>query len=114
MPAIRPDTSRIRDLEEKARSARKAADAAGAGEREKADLKLAEQKAAGARLHVGHEPADGRTGRSIEARLDKALKETFPGSDPVSLVQGAPARKENEDSDAAPEEGRPSKGKGGS
>ena len=30
--------------------------------------------------------------RSLEQALDEGLRETFPGSDPVSVVQPAPSR----------------------
>lgn len=90
-------SSELEDLNEKARSAKKAANAPNASEREKADSKLAHQEALGEKLRGKREdgPA-GKTHSEVDAKLDKALKDSFPGSDPVSFVQAAGARKEDE------------------
>jgi len=78
------------------------------GEREAQDLKNLEQEVQAQRLQVkrqaGKEPEPAgitaRPGESAEKlldrKLDAALKESFPGSDPVSFVQAAPVKPEDE------------------
>lgn len=83
----------IKDLTEKAKSAKKAAAAPDASEREKADSKLLEQKALGEKLRARHADATDKSSSGVDAKLDKALKDSFPGSDPVSIVQPAPKAK---------------------
>ena len=88
----------LADAKAKLKSARAAAAAPGASERDKSDLKLIEQDylalenrrkrdAAAAAKGAG---ADAR--KKVDRQLDKALEETFPGSDPVSFVQAAPLK----------------------
>lgn len=88
----------LADAKAKLRSARAAAAAPDASERDKSDLKLIEQDylalenrrkrdAAAAAKGAG---ADAR--KKVDRQLDKALEETFPGSDPVSFVQAAPLK----------------------
>lgn len=84
------DNAHLKDLTEKAQSAKKAAAAPDAGEREKADSKLLEQEALGAKLQARHADAVEKSASGVDAKLDKALKDSFPGSDPVSIVQPAP------------------------
>jgi len=87
----------LKDLTEKARSAKKAAEAPDAGEREKADAKLLEQEALGEKLRSQRVPDRVAKPRSkVDAKLDKALEDSFPGSDPVSFVEAAGLRKEDE------------------
>ena len=87
------------DLKDKLQDAKRSAHMPNASEREKADLKLLEQEVAAERLRARRpakkekEPA----GNDVDAKLDKALKDSFPGSDPVSFVQAAPARKRDRD-----------------
>lgn len=88
----------LADAKAKLKSARAAAAAPDASERDKSDLKLIEQDymalenqrkrdAAAAAKGAG---ADAR--KKVDRQLDKALEETFPGSDPVSFVQAAPLK----------------------
>lgn len=92
----------LEDLHLKLRSARAAAAAATATEKDKADLKLIEQDHVAAqqraRRHAdaGEPPAQRVESKDskkvLDARLDEALKGTFPGSDPVSFVEAAPVK----------------------
>jgi hypothetical protein len=95
MTAMRKTAAKdaTRDSEEKLHSAQKAAEKPGAGEREKADLKLHEQEAAAAKLRAKHPPKPPVASDGKETKLDKALKDSFPASDPVSFVQAAPPKK---------------------
>ena len=88
----------LADAKAKLKSARAAAAAPDASERDKSDLKLIEQDymalenqrkrdAAAAAKGAG---ADAR--KKVDRQLDRALEETFPGSDPVSFVQAAPLK----------------------
>jgi hypothetical protein len=66
-----------------------------AGARDKADLKLLEQAVAAEKLKA-RRPAEGKPPQAeseVDAKLDKALKDSFPGSDPVSFVEAAPIKK---------------------
>ena len=113
MSATPASNEKIRDLEAKVRNARKAAGSDGASERDKADLKLLEQQAAGEKLRAKHEKAAAdKPAHSVDAKLDKALKDTFPGSDPVSFVQAAPV-KEGDEALATVPEGHKKAKKGG-
>jgi hypothetical protein len=92
----------LRDLGDKVRNAREAAERDGAGEREKADLKLLEQEAQAEKLRLKHaqksgaaaarQGADAKPDSKLDRKLDKALKDSFPGSDPVSFVEAAPLK----------------------
>lgn len=98
----------LKDNVEKLRSAKKAAAAPEASERDAADLKIMEQEVQAQRLQMKRDagkPAEPTTvtakpGESAEKvldrKLDAALKESFPGSDPVSFVQAAPVKPEDE------------------
>ena len=83
-----------RDLSEKLRNAKEAAARDDAGEREKADLKLLEQEAKAERLRAQRPstPSSSVAPDDTEAKLDKALKDSFPGSDPVAFVEPAPLK----------------------
>lgn len=102
----------IEDKALKTRNAREAAEAPGASDRDKADLKLMEQDLQAARQksqrtdetkrNEGATPTSTSTGAStgaakssktMERKLDAALEDSFPGSDPVSFVQAAPSEK---------------------
>ncbi|MBS0538263.1 MAG: hypothetical protein JSR47_05880 [Proteobacteria bacterium] len=76
------------DLEAKVSNARADAKSAKPGTREEADLKILEQEALGKKLQAKHEKASA----GGDDKLDKALKDTFPSSDPVSMVQAAPKK----------------------
>ena len=94
MPANKHAQEKLSDLNDKLRNAEKAANAAGAGEREKADLKLLEQEVAAEKLKAKRAaPQKHKAESEVDAKLDKALKDTFPGSDPVSFVEAAPIKK---------------------
>ena len=83
------------DLKDKLQDSKRSAHMPDASKRDKADLKLLEQEVTAERLKAKRptkEKAD--TPRDdVDAKLDKALKDSFPGSDPVSFVEPAPARK---------------------
>jgi hypothetical protein len=62
-------------------------------DRKRADRKIHEQKKAGAELSARH--AHSRkppTPSKVDAQLDKALKDSFPSSDPVSFLEAAPLK----------------------
>ena len=89
----------LADLELKLASAREAAAAPGASEREKADLKLIEQEYLAARREAYRNPGSGSNDahprdakKKVDKKLDEALKASFPGSDPVSFVEAAPVK----------------------
>ena len=90
--------ARLNDLNRKLKNARQAANSDDAGAREKADLKLLEQEVAAEKMKAKR-PAQSnkkKKGESeVDAKLDKALKDSFPGSDPVSFVEAAPIKPED-------------------
>ena len=98
MSAIDVLKKELEDIELKLSSARKAAQARDAGEREKSDLKLIEQECMAMQQKIRraeetgdkHEdqPVGGK--KKLDQQLDDALKGTFPGSDPVAVAQPAP------------------------
>ena len=62
-------------------------------DREKADLKLLEQQVAAEKLKAKRPTSPAKPpGTGVDAKLDKALKDSFPGSDPVSSLE-APIKK---------------------
>ena len=86
----------LADIEQKLASARKAADAPGASERDKADLKLLEQEYLAARRKASRESGSGTEGQQppgakqkVDKKLDEALEASFPGSDPVFFAEPA-------------------------
>jgi hypothetical protein len=82
------------DLKDKLQDAKRAAHMPGASAREKADLKLMEQEVAAEKLKAKRPAKKNESSASnVDAKLDKALKDTFPGSDPVSLIEPAPNKK---------------------
>ena len=97
----------IEDKAIKMRNAREAAEAPDASDRDKADLKLREQDLQAARQKSKRSgdakdtPTGGGAKKTMERKLDAALEDSFPGSDPVSFVQAGPSNKE--DDDASPE-----------
>lgn len=92
MPANKHARAKLKDLTEKLHGAEKAASAEGAGALEKADLKLIEQEVAAEKLKSKRPAPSGAAPTSVDGKLDKALKDSFPGSDPVSFVQAAPIK----------------------
>jgi hypothetical protein len=103
----------LEDMESKLKSAREVAARPEATERDKSDLKLIEQEFLAAQQKARRAPdrapdkgeADGRssgTGPSdvrqkLDKKLDAALKDSFPGSDPVSFVEAAPVKEQDRD-----------------
>ena len=91
MPANKRAHDELSDLNVKLTNARQAAKGGDAGDREKADLKLLEQQVAAEKLKASRPaPQKQKAESEVDAKLDKALKDSFPGSDPVSFVQAAP------------------------
>lgn len=98
----------LKDNVEKLRNAKKVAAAPTASERDAADLKILEQEVQAQRLQVKREAGKDSEAATVTAKpgepaekvldrkLDAALKESFPGSDPVSFVQAAPVKPEDE------------------
>lgn len=101
MPVPDPMQHELEDLEQKLSSAREAATAPGATEKDKADLKLIEQAYLAAEQKArrapdsgsDHQPTDPK--KKLDKKLDDALKGTFPGSDPISFVEAAPVKEED-------------------
>lgn len=93
----------MKDKVEKLRSARKAAAAPEATKRDEADLKLIEQEATAQKLRMQRDAekppatrnADESAEKKLDRKLDAALKDSFPGSDPVSFVEAAPIKPED-------------------
>jgi hypothetical protein len=81
------------DLKDKLQDAKRAAHMPDAGAREKADLKLMEQEVTAEKLKAKRPEKKDSSAAGPDAKLDKALKDTFPGSDPVSLAEPAPKKK---------------------
>lgn len=92
--AVNKDAQRaLDDLAPKLRNAKQAANTEEAGDREKADLKLLEQEVAAEKLKAKRPPPAKPPATEVDAKLDKALKDSFPGSDPVSFLEAAPIKK---------------------
>jgi len=104
MPANKHAHEKLSDLNDKLRNAEKAANAAGAGEREKADLKLLEQEVAAEKLKAKRPPQKQKAASDVDAKLAKALKDSFPGSDPVSFVEAAPIKPADRKLSTVPDE----------
>jgi hypothetical protein len=94
----------LEDLKAKVESAREAAAKPDASERDKADLSLMEQEMMALEKRVVHASAGAASKEAnkpttlqekIERKLDAALKDSFPGSDPVSFVEAAPLKPED-------------------
>ncbi len=92
MPANEHARAKLKDLNEKLHGAKEAANADGAGALEKADLKLLEQEVVAEKLKAKRPASSDKAPKSVDGKLDKALKDSFPGSDPVSFVQAAPIK----------------------
>ena len=90
------------DLEAKVSEAKSAVDSGTASAREQADLKLLEQEALAKKLQARHPPKKAASG-SVDGKLDRALEDSFPSSDPVSFVQAAPVKKADESLKTIPE-----------
>ena len=92
----------LADIEQKLANARQAAEAPGASERDKADLKLIEQEFLAARRKAYRDPGSDTeqkppsgTKQKVDSKLDDALEASFPGSDPVSFAEPAPAKEKD-------------------
>jgi hypothetical protein len=92
MPANRQTRAKLNDLNEKLHGAKKAAHADGAGALAQADLKLLEQEVVAEKLKAKRPEPPPKAPASVDGKLDKALKDSFPGSDPVSFVEAAPIK----------------------
>ena len=98
----RLQNARQKDLEDKTdklRSAQKAVAAPDATERDKSDLKMIEQDLQAHRQKMARKARSGGKPESaapaslekqVERKLDKALEDSFPGSDPVSFIGATP------------------------
>jgi hypothetical protein len=96
MPANKHAQAKLSDLNDKLQNAKDAAHSEDAGKRETADLKLLEQEVAAEKLKAKRpEPKKKKAESKVEEKLDKALKDSFPSSDPVSIVEAAPIKKQD-------------------
>ena len=93
MSATKRAQEKLSDLNDKLQNAKQAAKSGDAGEREKADLKLIEQEVAAEKLKARRPAPKHKAESDVDAKLDKALKDSFPGSDPVSFVEAGPKKK---------------------
>jgi hypothetical protein len=92
MPANKHARAKLNDLNEKLHGAKEAASAEGAGSLAQADLKLLEQEVVAEKLKAKRPEPSTKAPTSVDGKLDKALTDSFPGSDPVSFVQAAPIK----------------------
>lgn len=92
MPANKHAQAKLNDLKEKLHGAEEAASADDAGALAKADLKLLEQEVVAEKMKAKRPAPSTAAPSSVDGKLDKALKDSFPGSDPVSFVQAAPIK----------------------
>jgi hypothetical protein len=107
MPANKRAHEKLSDLNDKLQNARQAAKTGNAGEREKADLKLLEQQVAAEKLKAkrpAQEDQKEKPESDVDSKLDKALKDSFPGSDPVSFVEAAPIKPDDRKLSTVPDE----------
>ncbi|WP_422034729.1 hypothetical protein [Reyranella sp.] len=92
------------DLQAKIASAR---ESDGASEREASDLKMMEQELLALEQRISRaenspSPESRDKGKTLSAddklekKLDAALKDSFPGSDPVSFIEAAPVKPNDE------------------
>ena len=114
MPANKHAKAELTDLTDKLQNAKAAANSDEAGEREKADLKLLEQEVTAKKLKVKRptQPAKKADPTDVDAKLDKALKDSFPGSDPVSFVEAAPINDRDRALSTVPDKDEGPKGNG--
>lgn len=91
----------IDDRTAKVRNAQAAAKAPDASEKDRADLKLAEQELLAKELKAQRGSTKKGQPKTLEdkmeRKLDAALEDSFPGSDPVAYVQTTPAKEEDRD-----------------
>jgi len=104
MPINKHAEAKLTDLKAKVKNAKETAEGGASGAREEADLKLLEQDAVAEKMKAKRPPAPQKKAESVDAKLDKALKDSFPGSDPVSFVEAAPIKKEDRKLSTVPDE----------
>jgi hypothetical protein len=105
MPANKHAQEKLNDLNDKLQNAKDAAETHDASKRDKADLKLLEQEVAAEKLKAKRPaPKTPKAESEVDAKLDKALKDSFPGSDPVSFVEAAPIMKHDRKLSTVPDE----------
>jgi hypothetical protein len=105
MSANKRAQEKLSDLNHKLQNAKEAAHTHDAGEREKADLKLIEQDVVAEKLKARRPaPKPPKAESEVDAKLDKALKDSFPGSDPVSFVEAAPIKPHDRKLSTVPDE----------
>ena len=93
MPGNKHAHAKLKDLTEKLHGAQKAANADDAGKLEQADLKLLEQEVVAQKMKTKRpDAAAQKAPTTVDGKLDKALKDSFPGSDPVSFLEAAPIK----------------------
>ena len=107
MPINKHAEAKLTDLKAKVRNAKETAQGGASGDREKADLKLLEQEVAAEKMKAKRPPTPQKKPESVDAKLDKALKDSFPGSDPVSFVEAAPIKKQDRKLSTVPNEDEP-------
>jgi len=94
MSADKKTQSDLSNLKGKLKGAREAANTPKSRIREKADLRLLEQEVVAQRLNARRPQAPSKPEAShVDAKLDKALRDSFPGSDPVSSLEAAAFQK---------------------
>jgi translation elongation factor EF-Ts len=107
MPANKHAHEKLSDLNDKLQNAQDAAQTQDAGKREHADLKLLEQEVVAQKLKA-RRPASKKPKQKaesvIDGKLDKALADSFPGSDPVSFVEAAPIKPQDRKLSTVPDE----------
>ncbi len=103
MPVNKHAEAKLTDLKAKVRNAKETAEGGSADAREQADLKLLEQEVAAEKMRAKRPPSPQKA-ESVDAKLDKALKDSFPGSDPVSFVEAAPIKKHDRALSTVPNE----------
>src|SRR5690348_6443561 len=96
--------AKLSDLKAKVQNAKDTAQGGASGDREQADLKLLEQEAAAEKMKAKRPPTPHKKAESVDAKLDKALKDSFPGSDPVSFVEAAPIKPDDRKLSTVPDE----------
>lgn len=94
---------KLSDLNDKVQNAKEAVRGGEGGDRDKADLKLLEQEAAAEKMKAKR-PEKSKKADTVDAKLDKALSDSFPGSDPVSFVQAAPIKPEDRKLSTVPDD----------
>lgn len=104
MPVNKHAEAKLSDLKAKVKNAKDTAQGGASGDREKADLKLLEQQVAAEKMKAKRPPPTQKKAESVDAKLDKALKDSFPGSDPVSFVEAAPIKKQDRALSTVPDE----------